>query len=148
MFKLITIKQKVFYNKSINQTIIDLNCIQVFLLPIAIYFVIITLGVYKTNISSSENNLVAFVTQVLISSMFVKIHVFKKQKETLFLCFCLKLFIDCQCISLKCLLDNFVCNQNAHIMKIFSYALGYIVSISKVTCGELHNIRVLIFGIV
>lgn len=85
--------------------------------------------------------------QTLIPFMFVEIHVVKKQKKTLFLCLCLKLFINYQRISLKCLLDNFVYNPKAYMIKIFYYALGYIVSISKVARRDLQNIETLIFGI-
>lgn len=73
--------------------------IKVFLLLIAIYF-IITFKMHKINIFYNRNNSIRFIIQVLILSNFVKICIFKKQK-TLFLCFYLKIFIDCQRISLK-----------------------------------------------
>ena len=79
----------------------------------------------------------AFVLQALILFIFVKIHIVKRQKETPFPYLCLKLFVDCQRISQKHLLDGFVYNQNAYMIKILYHVLGSIVSINKVAHCDL-----------
>lgn len=90
----------------------------------------------------------AFIMQTLVSFMFMKIHIVKKPKETPFSFFSLKLFVDCQPISLKRLSNGFIYKQKAHITKILYYALGFIVTISKIARRDLQNIGAPIFGII
>ncbi len=89
----------------------------------------------------------AFIIQALVFSIFIEIHIVKRQKEISFSYLFLKLFIDYQRISLKRLSNSFVCNQKAHTIKILYYALSYTISISKIARCDLQNIGALIFSI-
>ena len=85
--------------------------------------------------------------QAIISSIFIEIHIIKKQK-TPFLYFSLKRFVNYQRISLKCLFNSFVYNEKAYMINIFYHVFNCVISISKIACYNLQNIKVLIFSII
>lgn len=54
--------------------------------------------------------------------------------------FFLKLVMDGQHISLKHLLNSFIYNQKAYIIKIFDHVFSYVLDISKIAHHDLQNI--------